>query len=384
MISSFNRAVPVLFGPGSSMRTGLKVRQMGCKKALFLYDKGLKDAGIAGQVLLNLQAAGIEVVSYDGVQPDPPDYVIHEAAELANLEEVDCIVGLGGGSAMDTAKAVNVLTTNPFPINRYFDYSIVQKNGKPLVLIPTTAGTGSEATIMAVVSEPAASRKVSVLGPATVGTLAIVDPELMLGLPAQITAATGMDAFSHAVEALTSNGMNMMSDTLAEKAITLIVKNLPSAVSDGKNITARTNMAYASLIAGMAFSDTFVHWGHAIAHTIGAVYHVPHGVGCALAQPVIVEFVAESLPDKVRVIGEAMGLSLSHEMPPLAVGKAVADAIRNMNRAIGIPSLKDYNVEKSQLAQLVAGVMADSSGLFAPRRATAAQVYAMLTSMYDY
>lgn len=384
MISRFNRSVPVLFGPGSSLRTGLKVRELGCKKVLFLYDKGIEDAGIAGKLLENMKAAGVDAVCYNGVVPDPPDHMIHEAAELANREQVDGIVGLGGGSSMDAAKAVNVLTTNPLPINRYFDYSIVQKPGMPLVLVPTTAGTGSEATIMAVVSEPATNRKVSVLGPATIGTLAIVDPELMLGLPPQITAFTGMDAFSHAVEALTSNGMNLMSDTLAEKAISLITENLPLAVRDGSNLTARTNMAYASLIAGMAFSDTFVHLGHAIAHTIGAVFHIPHGVGCGLALPAVVEFVAEALPDKIRVIGKAMGLHIDRGMPAAEAGKAVAGAIRKLNCEIGLPGLKDYNIPKESLPQLIAGVKADSCSLFTPRQASAAQVYAMLASIYEH
>lgn len=384
MISKFNRAVPVLFGAGSSLRTGLKVRELGCKKVLFMYDKGLAEAGIAGKVQENMRAAGVDIICYDGVVPDPPDYLIHEAAQLAQKEQVDGIVGLGGGSSMDAAKAVNVLTTNPPPINRYFDYSVVQKPGIPLILLPTTAGTGSEATIMAVISEPAMNRKVSVLGPATIGTLAIIDPELMLGLPPKITAYTGMDAFSHAVEALTSNGMNLMSDTLAEKAISLIVRNLPVAVKDGSNLEARTNMAFASLLAGAAFSDTFVHWGHAIAHTLGAVYHVPHGVGCGLALPAVVEYVADVLPDKIRLIGAAMGLPVGAATPPGEAGKAVAGAIRHLNREIGIPSLKEYNVEQESLARLVVGVKADSSALFAPKLATGAQVYAMLAAIYEY
>lgn len=385
MITAFSRTVPVLFGAGASLRTGLKVKQMGVQKVLCVYDQGIKSAGIADKVIDNLKAAGLQVVLFDGVEPDPSDTLINKAAEMANAEKVDGIVGVGGGSTMDTAKAINLLLTNPPPISLYYvGTGREHKPGKVLVLLPTTAGTGSEVTPISVVSDTATQGKKGVIGPAATATLAIVDPELLLGLPPKITAFTGMDAFSHAAEALTSEGMNPMSDTLAEKAITLIVENLPKAVKNGSDLIARTNLSFAALIAGFAFSDALPHWGHAIAHAIGAKFHIPHGVGCALAIPPVIEYVADAVPDKVRQIGRAMGLSLAENLTPAELGTTVAEAIRRLNREIGIPGLKSFNVEEASLEQLVPGVQGDDCYMFGPKRASAKQILGMLKRAYEY
>jgi alcohol dehydrogenase len=385
MITSFSRTVPVLFGPGASLRTGLKVKELGAQKVLCVYDQGVKSAGIADKIIDNLKAAGLQVVIFDGVKADPPDTIINEAAVMANEEQVDGVVGVGGGSTMDAAKAINVLLTNPPPINLYYASSGGEhKPGKVVVLIPTTAGTGSEVTPISVVSDTATNTKRGVIGPATTATLAIVDPELLLGLPPQITASTGMDAFAHAAEALTSGSMNPMSDVLGEKAISLITQNLNKAVKDGSDLAARTNLSFAALIAGFAFSDALIHWGHAIAHAIGAKYHIPHGIGCALALPVAMEYVAEVLPGKVRQVGLAMGLSLGENLSPAEVGGAVAEAIRQFNREVGIPSLKDFKIEESSLEQLIDGVMVDDCFMFGPKRPSADQVLGMLKKTYEY
>ncbi|HHT46510.1 MAG TPA: iron-containing alcohol dehydrogenase [Firmicutes bacterium] len=385
MIVSFNRSVPALFGAGASLRTGMKVKELGMKKVFCVHDKGIKDAGIADKIIKNLQAAGLEVVVFDGVIADPPDFMINEAGKIANEQKVDGIVGIGGGSTMDTAKAVNVLLTNPPPISQYYvGLGAEMKPGKPLVLLPTTAGTGSEMTAISVVSNTASNTKNGVIGPAATATLAIVDPELTLGLPPHITASTGMDAFSHAAEALTSEGMNPMSDVLAEKAISLITNNLKKAMKNGSDLTARINMSFAALLAGIAFNDALTHWGHAIAHTIGTHYHIPHGVGCALALPGVIEYVADAVPNKVEQIARAMGLSLSKDLSPEELGREVADAIRGLNREVGIPSLKDFNIEKSSLEQIVGNVLADDCAMFGPKRASANQVLSLLNKAYAY
>jgi alcohol dehydrogenase class IV len=385
MITSFSRTVPVLFGPGASLQTGLKVKELGAQKVLCVYDQGIKSAGIADKIIDNLKAAGLQVVIFDGVKADPPDTIINEAAVMANEEQVDGVVGVGGGSTMDTAKAINLLLTNPPPINLYYASSGREhKPGKVAVLIPTTAGTGSEVTPISVVSDTATNSKKGVIGPATTATLAIVDPELLLGLPSQITASTGMDAFAHAAEALTSGGMNPMSDVLGEKAIYLITRNLNKAVKDGSDLAARTNLSFAALIAGFSFSDSLTHWGHAIAHTIGAIYHIPHGIGCALALPAVMEYVADAVPGKVRQVGLAMGLSLGENLSPAELGRAVAGAIRQLNREVGIPSLKDFKIEESSLEQLIGGVMTDDCFMFGPKRASAAEILGMLKKVYEY
>lgn len=385
MITAFNRSVPVLFGAGAALRTGMKVKQLGVNKVLCVYDKGIEDAGIAGKIVGNLKAAGLDVVIFDGVKEDPPDTMINEAAAFAGGRQIEAIVGVGGGSTMDTAKAINVLLTNPPPISQYYAGSgKPHLPGKPLVLIPTTAGTGSEATNISVVSDTQSQSKKGVLGPAALAALAIVDPELLLGLPPKITAATGMDAFAHAVEALTSEGMNPMSDLLAEKAVALITRNLPKAVQDGSDLEARTNMMFASLIAGIAFNDTMPHWGHALAHALGARFHIPHGIGCAVALPAAVEYVADAVPDKVRQAGLAMGLDLPQEMAPAALGAAVSQAIVELNRRLGIPSLKEFKVAEAFLEQIPGAVLGDDCAMFGPKRASGANVLSMLKKAYQY
>jgi alcohol dehydrogenase class IV len=193
-----------------------------------------------------------------------------------------------------------------------------------------------------------------------------------------------MDAFAHAAEALTSGGMNPMSDVLGEKAISLITQNLNKAVKDGSDLAARTNLSFAALIAGFAFSDSLPHFGHAIAHTIGAVYHIPHGIGCALALPAAMEYVADTVPGKVRQVGLAMGLSLDENLSPAELGGAVAEAIRQLNRKVGIPSLKDFKIEESSLEQLIGGVMTDDCFMFGPKRASAEQILGILKKAYEY
>ncbi len=384
MITSFSPTVPVLFGPGASLRTGLKAKQLDLKKVLCVYDRGIKEAGIAGKIVDNLEAAGLQVVIYDDVEIDPPDTNINRAAETVIAEKVDGIVAVGGGSTMDTAKGINVLLTNPPPISHYYEgLGNEHKIGKVMILLPTTAGTGSEVTPVCVVSDSATHSKKGVIGPGATATLAIVDPELLLGLSPELTATTGMDAFSHAVEALTSEGMTPLSDVLAEKAIELITQNLVNSVQNGSDLEARTNMSFASLIAGYAFSDALPHWGHAIAHTLGAKHHIPHGLGCALALPVAVEYVADAVPEKVRRVALAMGLLLPEGMPSAELGKTVSVAIRELGRELNIPGLNSFKIDFASLEQLSEGVLADDCAMFGPKRASARQVLSMLENAYN-
>jgi alcohol dehydrogenase class IV len=233
--------------------------------------------------------------------------------------------------------------------------------------MPTTSGTGSEVTNISVVTDSENHRKVGVIGSNCIASLAVVDPELTAKMPPQLTAATGMDAFSHAAEALTSGLANPLSDALAEKSIALVSENLAKAVKDGLDLNARTNMALASMMAGVAFKDGLPHLGHAIAHTLGSQFHIHHGVACALALPGVMEYAADVVPDKVRSVGKAMGLQLRDDLSGQEVGTAVADAIRRLNTEIGIPSLKDLGVEPSRVDSVADAVLKDDCANFVPK-----------------
>jgi alcohol dehydrogenase len=307
---SISSKAEVLFGEGVSQQIGERLVGLGCKNILCVYDKGVKGAGIIDPIVAEIKKKGIAVVQFDGVLPDPPDTMINACGELAKKAAVDGVLGIGGGSSLDTAKAVNILLANPGTIDQYIGPGTPHKPSKPLVLVPTTSGTGSEVTYVSVITLTKAGIKTGVAGPATKASLAVVDPLLTQAMPPHITASTGMDAFAHALEAYTSKINNVMSDTLSEKALALIIEYLPKAVQDGSDIEARTQMCFASLIAGMSFNDAVPHLGHAFGHTLGAIHHVAHGIGCAIAQPAVIEMVAEIMPDKVRRLGSLFGLEL--------------------------------------------------------------------------
>lgn len=383
MITEYNVFVPSIMGSGSSLRTGLELKKRGCKKALVVFDKGLKAVGISDKVVENLQNAGIETVDFDGVLPDPPDTVVEGAAEMAKEKGIDCIVAIGGGSSMDTAKGINVLMNNPPPIMKYFGVQKNLKPGVPLIFIPTTSGTGSEVTNMCVISCESLGKKDSVISDVCVGTLAILDPELTLGLPPKLTAATGVDALSHAVESLTGGHSNPLSDALARDAIRTIAKWLPVAYEDGSNIEARENLLYASMFAGMAFTNALVHVGHAIGHTLGAKFHIPHGTAVAISLPEVIEYAAKTEHKKVRMICEALGIQVPDDATPEEIGELGKNALRKLIKSVDIPNLKDLGISLEDAMGTAPMASQDAGLALAPYRITGGKIADIIKSAYD-
>lgn len=385
MIFTISPKSEVIFGEHAADQVGEKTKALGCSKVICIYDQGVKDAGIVDPVVKNLEAAGLKVVQYGKVLPDPPDTMIDECGELARKENVDGVVGLGGGSTLDTAKAVNVLLGNPGKIATYFagPNMVMTKPGKPLVLIPTTAGTASEVTYVSVVTNTATHAKGGVVGPATIANAAIVDPLLTVGMPPKITAATGMDTFAHALEAYTSAKHNMMSDMLSEKSIELVVRYLPKAVKNGSDLDARAKMSFACLLAGMSFNDATPHFGHAFGHSLGAAHHVAHGIGCAIAQPGVIEVAAKAMPEKVRRVGELMGLKLADNLSPAELGERVGDGIAAFNKEIGIPTLKELNIKETDLDGVAQGMMSDVCFMFLPVQIDKPEVLSIVRKAYN-
>ncbi|MDR1487007.1 MAG: iron-containing alcohol dehydrogenase [Deltaproteobacteria bacterium] len=314
MISNFLFFAPVIMGPGAVSVLEAKAKELAIKKAILVYDKGIEAAGITEKIRKPLVAAGVTLVEYNGVVPDPTDVTIDAAAKLARDNDVDAVIGVGGGSTMDTCKGVNLLMGNPGNIADYFIKPPVfpaSKIGKKLILLPTTAGTGSECTISAVITDTANKRKAATRSPSHLATLAIIDPDLSSGMPPRLTASTGMDALAHAVESITilPSRWNVISEIFAIKAIQDLVKYLPIAVHDGKNLEAREKCAIASMLAGSAFANTLVHLGHAFGHSIGARLHMPHGECCGVTLAHAIDYVADAVPEKVKLVGETMGLT---------------------------------------------------------------------------
>lgn len=383
MITSFNVFVPAIMGSGSSFRTGMKVRELGCKKVLVVHGKGMKASGIADTIIDNLQNAGIETVIFDKVLPDPPDTIVEEGAAFAIANGVDGIVALGGGSAMDTAKGINVLINNPPPIMQYFGVQKNLKPGLPMVFIPTTSGTGSEVTNMCVISCTSRGNKDSVVSPVCVGALAIIDPDLTLKLSPKMTAATGVDALAHAVESLTGGNSNPLSDALAREAIRAIVKWLPIAYKDGSNIEAREEMILASMYAGMAFTNGLVHLGHCIGHTLGAKFHIAHGLACATTMPEVIEYTTRTEWKKVAMICVCLGEEVPDNATPEEIGIIAKNGLRKFLKSVGIPNMQELGLDFEDVLKLAPLVTADSGMALAPYRITAKGVAEILKSAYN-
>lgn len=384
MLFTISPKSEVVFGEHAADQIGEKTKALGCSKVICIYDPGVKDAGIVGPIIKNLENAGLKVVQYGNVLPDPPDTMVDECGELARKEKVDGVVGVGGGSTLDTAKAVNLLLGNPGKIVNYFagPNTPPPKPAKPLVLVPTTAGTGSEVTYVAVITNTITHAKGGVVGAATIASAAIVDPLLTVGMPPKITAATGMDTFAHALEAYTSANNNIMSDVLAEKSMELVAEYLPKAVKKGSDLDARTRMSFACLLAGMSFNDAAPHFGHAFGHALGAAHHVPHGIGCAIAQPGVIEVAARAMPEKVRRVGEIMGLKLAAKLDPAELGDKVGDRIVAFSKEIGIPTLKELKVKESDLDALAQGMLGDVCFMFLPAKLEKPDVLAIIRKAY--
>lgn len=247
-------------------------------------------------------------------------------------------------------------------------------------MVVTTAGTGSESTNVAVVTDTINDVKNSVIGVASLG---ILDPETTVTVPPETTAYTAMDAFAHAAESITAKEQNPKSELLASDAIRRIVKYLPIAMEDGNNMEARGNLLIASNFAGIAFNDALVHLGHAIAHSIGAKFHITHGAVCALAIPEVMKYAAEISPDKVKIVGESMGLSFEGNETDKEIGEKVASAIREFIKSINIKSLKELGISKEELIDIAPMIFDDPCYNFVPRELTKDEVVDILVNMYE-
>lgn len=341
MIFDIKFPTAVLMGEDASSKTGEKLKELGIGKALVIYDQGIKSVGVVDHIVNNIKAAGIAVIEYGDVVSDPPDTVVNEAAELGRINNVDAIVGIGGGSCLDTAKATNVLMANPGTIDQYYGFVPQNRSTKQLILIPTTSGTGSEMSIVAAITDTATGLKLGPAGPNCTATMAIVDPLLTVALPSKVTAMTGIDTLAHAIEAYTCSKASPMSDVIALEAINLAGKSLKTAVMDGSNLQARADMSFACTLAGMAFTPDLLHLGHSLGSPLGARFHLPHGLAIAAVLPLTVEYIGDVQPDKLRKIGDAMGFDINENLDNHDYGIALGGAFRQYNKELGLPTFKD-------------------------------------------
>ena len=363
-----------LFGPGCSKEVGERAHNLGAKKVLIVTDEGLFKFGVADTIASYLKAANVDYHIFPGAEPNPTDINVLKGVQAYNDNQCDFIISLGGGSSHDCAKGIGLVTAGGGNIRDYegIDKSTVPMT--PLIAINTTAGTASEMTRFCIITNTDTHVKMAIVDWRCTPLIAIDDPKLMVAKPAGLTAATGMDALTHAVEAYVSTAANPITDACAEKAITMISQWLSPAVANGENIEARDAMSYAQYLAGMAFNNASLGYVHAMAHQLGGFYNLPHGVCNAILLPHVCEFNLIACPDRYAKIAELMGVDIQHLTVNEAAYAAI-DAIRELSKAVGIPSgLTELNVKESDLTIMAENAQNDACMLTNPRKANHAQV----------
>ena len=368
------------FGVGSRKMIAEEVAKRGYTKALVVTDKDLVKFGVAAQVTDVLKEAGIPFEVFDEVKPNPTVTNVKNGIAAFKAAEADFIVAIGGGSSMDTSKAIGIIINNPefSDVVSLEGVANTKKKSVPVIALPTTAGTAAEVTINYVITDEKNVKKMVCVDPNDIPTLAIIDPELMLSMPRGLTASTGMDALTHAIEGLITLGAWEMSDMFEIKAIEMISKWLPKVVENPSDIEARDGMATAQYIAGMAFSNVGLGLVHGMAHPLGAYYDIPHGVANALLLPFVMEYNKESnAKAKFRTIANAMGVDTS-KMDDDQAAQAAVDAVKALAIKVHIPQhLKEIGVPESGLPTLAQAAFNDVCTPGNPRKATVEDILAL-------
>ncbi|MBB1318398.1 L-threonine dehydrogenase [Shewanella sp. SR43-4] len=369
-----------ILGQGSVDEAIRDINAFGFTKALIVTDKPLVSIGLVAKVTKKLNANGIEVVIFDGVQPNPTTGNVAAGLELLTSHKCDFIISLGGGSPHDCAKGIALVATNGGNIKDYEGVDVSIKAQMPLVAINTTAGTASEMTRFCIITDEARHIKMAIVDKNTTPILSVNDPELMLEKPASLTAATGMDALTHAIEAYVSIAANPITDACAIKAIELIQANLINAVKHGDDIQARENMAYAQFLAGMAFNNASLGYVHAMAHQLGGFYDLPHGVCNALLLPHVQTYNAQVVPARLADVAKAMGIDIT-AMTDDQGAKAAIDAIKQLSTAVNIPAnLTELGVKAEDIPTLADNALKDACGFTNPKQATHAEICQIFTN----
>ena len=361
MINRFILNEVSYFGPGAREVLPKEIARLGFKKAFVATDKDLIKFGVADKVLKVLADAGIPYEVFSDIKPNPTTANVKAGVTAFAASGADFIIALGGGSSMNTAKAVGIITNNPefADVVSLEGVADTKKKSVPIIALPTTAGTAAEVTINYVITDEANEKKMVCVDPNDIPVMAIVDAELMYTLPKSLTAATGMDALTHAIEGLITKGAWEMSDMFELKAIEMIARYLETAVNEPQNAEARNGMAVAQYIAGMAFSNVGLGVVHGMAHPMGAIFDIPHGVANALLLPTIMEFNMPAAVDKYVQIAKAMDV-YSAGMSKEEAAQAAVDAVRALAIRVGIPQhLTELGIQETDLDRLATAAAAD-------------------------
>lgn len=367
------------FGPGARKELPGVVARLGFKKALVVTDKGLMKFGVAKMVLDVLDEAAIPYEIYDEVKPNPTVTNVKMGVEACKKAEADFIIAIGGGSSMDTAKGIGIICNNPefSDVISLEGVADTKKKTVPIIALPTTAGTAAETTINYVIIDEEKQKKMVCVDPNDIPAVAIIDAELMYSLPKSLTAATGMDAMTHAIEGLITKGAWELSDMFEIKAIEMIHKYLPIAVNEPTNPVGRDGMAVAQYVAGMAFSNVGLGVDHGMAHPLSALHDIPHGVACAMLLPTVMKFNAPAALPKYVDIAKALGVYKDGMTQQEAADAACAE-IDNLSRLVGIPThLSELGITEKDIDALADQAIVDVCTPGNPREVTRDDIVAL-------
>lgn len=367
------------FGPGARKELPGVVARLGYKKALVVTDKGLMKFGVAKMVLDVLDEAAIPYEIYDEVKPNPTVTNVKMGVEACKKAEADFIIAIGGGSSMDTAKGIGIICNNPefSDVISLEGVADTKKKTVPIIALPTTAGTAAETTINYVIIDEEKQKKMVCVDPNDIPAVAIIDAELMYSLPKSLTASTGMDAMTHAIEGLITKGAWELSDMFEIKAIEMIHKYLPIAVNEPTNPVGRDGMAVAQYVAGMAFSNVGLGVDHGMAHPLSALHDIPHGVACAMLLPTVMKFNAPAALPKYADIAKALGVYKDGMTQQEAADAACAE-IDNLSRLVGIPThLSELGITEKDIDALADQAIVDVCTPGNPREVTRDDIVAL-------
>jgi len=374
----FQAPTRIYFGSGMISRLKEIIEEFSKDPSLFLVtDRGIIDSGITDKVLE--QCPGIQV--FDEVEQNPKHDTVDKAGEIVRKLKPDLIIGLGGGSALDAAKAVALLATNPGSIEDYEGKSKYKSPPLPVLAVPTTCGTASEVTWVSVITHTGRRFKMSIKGPLMFPAVALVDPDLLVTLPSTLIASTGMDALTHAIEAYTVKLATFMTDIFARESLKLIFQSLERAYTDiKKDDEARKTIMLGSMIAGMAFGNSDVGAVHCIAEAVGSLYDTPHGVANSVFLPYVMEFNLPAAKNRYAEIARIAGIQ---EKENGAAAQKLIRKIKDLSRSLSIPSFRDLGVEKDKFAEIAEKSFQNNSNPSNPREAGVADYMGILEKAYS-
>ncbi|MBU1171449.1 MAG: iron-containing alcohol dehydrogenase [Proteobacteria bacterium] len=355
----------LVFGENTVNEVNQEVDELGCSRAFVVTDKGVVEAGLTERVEKAL--GKLWVGTYDKCIQDSSLHIINEAAEIARSKGADVLVSVGGGSVIDTTKGIAIVLKEGGGIQDHQGMQSLTRPQTPHIVIPTTAGTGSEVTYFAVIKDQDNNRKLEFSEDRIIPNVGILDPTMIAGLPPMLTATTGMDAFSHALESIHTTQSSPISDAMATHAIEMIVKYLPKCMENGKDLFARGQQLLASTMAGIAFNNAQVALVHAMAHTVGGLFSVPHGTANSILLPHVVRFNMDACADRYVLVARAMGLK-TQGLSDEEIGESVAHAISQFTKSLGIPQkLGDVGVPESRLVEASEVTLSQGPMVFNPK-----------------